>query len=127
MVRKNQKELNEISYDKWPLLELRKNLNKTRISVNLFALNIINHDVFEKFSIFVILANSITLAMEDPQAVSTTVLADMLENIFLALYSIEMILKITGLGFAFNEGAYLRDVWNILDFTIVSSAYLTVF
>lgn len=37
-----------------------------------------------------------------------------------------MCLKILGLGFLFNEGAYLRDAWNILDFTIVSSAYLTL-
>jgi len=37
-----------------------------------------------------------------------------------------MILKIMGLGFLFNTGAYLRDPWNILDFTIVMSAYVTV-
>jgi hypothetical protein len=50
-----------------------------------------------------------------------------LENVFLALYSTEMALKIVGLGFLLNEGAYLRDPWNILDFIIVSSAYLTIF
>lgn len=38
-----------------------------------------------------------------------------------------MALKIVGLGFLLNEGAYLRDPWNILDFIIVSSAYLTIF
>ena len=50
-----------------------------------------------------------------------------MENTFLALYSIEMVLKILGLGFFFNKGAYLRDPWNILDFIIVMSAYLTIF
>jgi hypothetical protein len=35
-----------------------------------------------------------------------------------------MSLKILALGFIFNPGAYLRDPWNILDFTIVSTAYL---
>lgn len=50
-----------------------------------------------------------------------------MENIFLALYSVEMVLKILGLGFVFNKGAYLRDPWNILDFIIVMSAYLTIF
>lgn len=50
-----------------------------------------------------------------------------MENVFLALYSTEMLLKIVGLGFLFNKGAYLRDPWNILDFIIVSSAYLTLF
>ena len=39
------------------------------------------------------------------------------------LYSIEMCLKILGLGFILNEHSYLRDSWNILDFVIVASAY----
>lgn len=35
-----------------------------------------------------------------------------------------MFLKIIGLGFFFNKKAYLKDTWNILDFIIVSTAYL---
>ena len=35
-----------------------------------------------------------------------------------------MLLKIMGMGFVFNKGAYLRDAWNILDFVIVTSGYL---
>jgi hypothetical protein len=35
-----------------------------------------------------------------------------------------MVLKILGLGFALNRGAYLRDPWNILDFFIVMTGYL---
>lgn len=92
----------------------------------MFALNIISSKIFDNACILVILANSITLAAEDPLAVSSTPASDAVENLFLALYSIEMCLKIVGLGFVFNEGAYLRDPWNILDFTIVSSAYLTI-
>ena len=37
-----------------------------------------------------------------------------------------MVLKILGLGFIFNRGAYLRDAFNILDFFIVVSAYLSM-
>ena len=37
-----------------------------------------------------------------------------------------MVLKILGLGFIFNKGAYLRDAWNILDFTIVMTGYLSL-
>jgi hypothetical protein len=37
-----------------------------------------------------------------------------------------MIFKILGRGFLFNKGAYLRDPWNILDFVIVMSSYLTI-
>lgn len=37
-----------------------------------------------------------------------------------------MVLKILGMGFIFNKGAYLRDYFNILDFFIVVSAYLAM-
>jgi hypothetical protein len=126
VVKQTRLELNELYRDRWPFLNFRKRVFRVIIYINMFALNIISSKVFEHACITVILANSITLAAEDPQAVSSTALADAVENIFLALYSIEMCLKIVGLGFVFNEGAYLRDPWNILDFTIVSSAYLTI-
>jgi hypothetical protein len=35
-----------------------------------------------------------------------------------------MCLKILAYGFLFTKGAYLRDAWNLLDFIIVTSAYL---
>ena len=38
-----------------------------------------------------------------------------------------MVLKILGMGFVLNRGAYLRDAWNILDFVIVTSGYLPLF
>ena len=50
----------------------------------------------------------------------------LLDDAFLAFYSVELVLKIVGLGFIFNKGAYLRDSWNILDFIIVSSAYASI-
>lgn len=49
-----------------------------------------------------------------------------MDTLFLVLYSVEMGLKILGLGFLFNKGAYLRDAWNLLDFTIVIAGYLSV-
>jgi len=119
--------MNENYTDRWPFLKFRKSLNKARIYVNMFALKIITNKIFENICIGVILANSFSLATEDPQAVSTTPMSEAIENIFLALYSTEMLLKILGLGFLFNKGAYLTDTWNILDFTIVMSAYLTIF
>lgn len=49
------------------------------------------------------------------------------EDVFTILYSLEMFIKIMGLGFILNEGAYLRDSWNILDFVIVVSSYPSYF
>ena len=85
---------------------------------------IIKNDVFEGISLFVILANSLTLAIEDPE--SPNAFIKLLDDIFLALYTVEMSLKVLGLGLIFSKGSYLRDYWNILDFTIVVSAYISI-
>lgn len=39
--------------------------------------------------------------------------------VFTAIYSVEMIGKIIGLGFYQQECAYLREPWNWLDFVVV--------
>ena len=38
-----------------------------------------------------------------------------------------MLLKISAMGFWFNEDAYIKDSWNQLDFIIVMSAFLDSF
>ena len=40
------------------------------------------------------------------------------------LFAFEMIIKIVSLGFIMDNGSYLRESWNILDFGIVSSSLL---
>jgi hypothetical protein len=38
-----------------------------------------------------------------------------------------MILKILGMGFFFAEEAYIKDAWNLLDFTVVMTSVPTMF
>jgi hypothetical protein len=53
--------------------------------------------------------------------------AILIDNIFLYIYTGECVLKIGGLGFLFNKGAYMRDYWNILDFIIVVTGWIVFF
>nr|VZI37928.1 unnamed protein product [Spirometra erinaceieuropaei] len=46
------------------------------------------------------------------------------EKYFLGIFCVEALLKITALGFVLNEGAYLRSIWNILDFIVVVTGLL---
>lgn len=46
--------------------------------------------------------------------------------IFLAIYSIEMVIKITAKGFLLNKYTYLRNPWNWLDFVVITSGYATI-
>lgn len=46
--------------------------------------------------------------------------------IFLAIYSIEMVIKIIAKGFLLNKYTYLRNPWNWLDFVVITSGYATI-
>ena len=41
------------------------------------------------------------------------------EVYFLGIFCVEATLKIVALGFVLHKGAYLRNVWNIMDFIVV--------
>lgn len=42
-----------------------------------------------------------------------------IEYIFLVIFTAECIMKILAYGFIMHQGAYLKNGWNLLDFTIV--------
>ena len=43
----------------------------------------------------------------------------------MALFTLECMLKIIGMGFICGTNAYLKDAWNWLDFIVVVSSLLT--
>ena len=100
---------------------------RSRSWVNFFASKVITHPVFETLSILLIVVNSIALALEDPTKDVQAPYLEASEKVFLYIYTLEMVLKILGLGFILNRGSYMRDPWNLLDFTIVVSGYLPLF
>ena len=62
------------------------------------------------------------LLLDDPT--SQNDVGNMFDEFFLIFYTIEMALKIMGLGFLLNKDAYLRSGWNWLDMTIVVTGFL---
>jgi voltage-gated cation channel len=65
-----------------------------------------------------ILLNCVFLAKTEP--------IEEAEFFFLAIYSIEMLIKIVAKGFALNKYTYLRNPWNWLDFLVITSGYATI-
>ena len=53
-------------------------------------------------------------------------LQDHLEYVFLSIFTVEFVLKVLTKGFVMEQGTYLRDGWNVLDFIIVVIAYIEV-
>ena len=48
---------------------------------------------------------------------------DASEYVFGVIFMCEFFIKMIGMGFVLEKGSYLRDGWNILDFTVVASRY----
>ena len=49
---------------------------------------------------------------------------ELIEYVFLVIFTLEAIMKVVAYGFALHPGSYLRNGWNILDFFIVSVGYV---
>nr|XP_054600899.1 voltage-dependent N-type calcium channel subunit alpha-1B isoform X1 [Nothobranchius furzeri] len=85
---------------------------------------VVNLRYFEMCILMVITMSSITLAAEDPvqaNAPRNNVLK-YLDYVFTGVFTFEMVVKMIDLGLLLHPGSYFRDLWNILDFIVVSGA-----
>jgi voltage-gated sodium channel len=81
----------------------------------------VEKDSFQKFIITLIIFNSITIGMETSSAIMTSI-GDMLlliDKIILAIFVLEITLKLYAYRFSFFKGG-----WNVFDFSIVAIALL---
>ncbi|XP_076348335.1 voltage-dependent calcium channel type A subunit alpha-1-like [Tachypleus tridentatus] len=99
--------------------------------VRLYLLYLLNTQStpFEYAVLLTIIANCIVLALEEhlPHR-DRTPLAQKLENTepyFLGIFCVESLLKILALGFILHKGSYLRNIWNIMDFIVVVTGFIT--
>ncbi|XP_076455033.1 voltage-dependent calcium channel type A subunit alpha-1-like [Babylonia areolata] len=78
-----------------------------------------------------IIANCIVLGLEEhlPKADKTPLALqlDETEVYFLGIFCVEAFLKIVALGFVLHKGSYLRNIWNIMDFIVVVTGFITLF
>ncbi|XP_075051737.1 voltage-dependent L-type calcium channel subunit alpha-1S [Mixophyes fleayi] len=94
------------------------------------CINIVEWKPFEIIILLTIFANCVALAiylpMPEDDTNSTNAVLEKIEYIFLFIFTIEASLKIVAYGFILHTDAYLRNGWNILDFTIVSVGLFSV-
>ncbi|XP_028827231.1 calcium channel, voltage-dependent, P/Q type, alpha 1A subunit, b isoform X6 [Denticeps clupeoides] len=79
---------------------------------------------FEMCILSVIAMSSIALAAEDPvspESPRNNVLR-YFDYVFTGVFTFEMLIKMVVLGLVLHQGSYFRDLWNILDFVVVSGA-----
>ncbi|CAF4890678.1 unnamed protein product, partial [Rotaria sp. Silwood1] len=85
---------------------------------------------FEYLVLFTIFCNCAALALSKPlpnnDTTPTNYILEQIEYIFLAIFTLEVILKIIAYGLCLHPNAYLRSGWNLLDFIIVVVGFLSV-
>ncbi|TRY87439.1 hypothetical protein DNTS_017196, partial [Danionella cerebrum] len=79
---------------------------------------------FEMCILSVIAMSSIALAAEDPVSLDSTQnkVLRYFDYVFTGVFTFEMLIKMVVLGLILHEGSYFRDLWNFLDFVVVSGA-----
>ena len=79
---------------------------------------------FDTLIMAVICGSSIALATEDPvnEDSPRNEFLNYLDYAFTAVFTLEMLLKVIDLGVILHPGSYCRDIWNILDATVVICA-----
>ncbi|KAI0987172.1 hypothetical protein GJ496_005576 [Pomphorhynchus laevis] len=96
-----------------------------------YACAVINWNPFEYMVLLAIIANCVVLGMEDHLPASDkTPISKSLEKTeiyFLGIFCCEALLKIVALGFVLHKGSYLRSMWNIIDFIVIVTGFITHF
>ncbi|XP_069194602.1 muscle calcium channel subunit alpha-1 [Procambarus clarkii] len=87
------------------------------------CIDVVEWKPFEWFILFTIFANCVALAVYTPYPNSdsnaTNAQLEQIEIIFMVIFTLECFMKIIAYGFVLHPGAYIRSVWNTLDFLIV--------
>ncbi|KAM8839377.1 voltage-dependent R-type calcium channel subunit alpha-1E [Synchiropus picturatus] len=87
---------------------------------------VVNLRYFEMSILLVIVASSIALAAEDPVCTNSerNKVLRYFDYVFTGVFTFEMIIKMIDQGLILHDGAYFRDMWNILDFIVVVGALI---
>jgi hypothetical protein len=93
-----------------------------------YSLDFVSSKWFDKFILFVIILNCITLALDNPQDRGSELSSfiKLADYVFIVIFVVEMVLKITAYGFVKEENSYLSDAWNVMDFVIVMTGLFSI-
>ncbi|KRZ84795.1 Voltage-dependent calcium channel type A subunit alpha-1 [Trichinella sp. T8] len=120
----------ECEYEKGPkMIENLSQNGQAKLTDACDAFRIFVHKIvctkyFEMAIMVVICLSSISLAAEDPVDESNprNKYLNYLDYAFTAVFTVEMILKVIDMGVIIHPGSYCRDLWNIMDATVVICA-----
>uniref|UniRef100_A0A8C2W7T3 Voltage-dependent L-type calcium channel subunit alpha n=1 Tax=Cyclopterus lumpus TaxID=8103 RepID=A0A8C2W7T3_CYCLU len=86
-----------------------------------FCHKLINHQIFTNLILVFIMLSSISLAAEDPirNFSARNIVLGYFDYAFTAIFTVEILLKMTAFGAFLHKGAFCRNYFNLLDLLVV--------
>uniref|UniRef100_A0A8C9TP71 Voltage-dependent L-type calcium channel subunit alpha n=1 Tax=Scleropages formosus TaxID=113540 RepID=A0A8C9TP71_SCLFO len=93
------------------------NTNPVRVACH----RLINHHIFTNLILVFIMLSSVSLAAEDPirNFSARNIILGYLDYAFTAIFTVEILLKMTTYGAFLHKGAFCRNYFNLLDLLVV--------
>ena len=90
---------------------------------------IVRSSLFENFILLMIIISSMKLALDtyfisDSADSAQIVASNAIDYVFNVIFICECLTKVLSFGFVVDEGSYLRENWNVMDFFIVMSSLI---
>ena len=104
-------------------LEQRQTIYKGLVYARFWCRFFIDNIIFDNISLLIIILNTILILISDPTDDNN--IGNYFDNYFLFFYTVEAILKIIAFTFVSAEDAYIKDYWNILDFSVVLVGWIS--
>uniref|UniRef100_A0A7N8XDX9 Voltage-dependent L-type calcium channel subunit alpha n=1 Tax=Mastacembelus armatus TaxID=205130 RepID=A0A7N8XDX9_9TELE len=91
------------------------------ISFRVFCHKLINHQIFTNLILVFIMLSSVSLAAEDPirNFSARNIILGYFDYAFTAIFTVEILLKMTAFGAFLHKGAFCRNYFNLLDLLVV--------
>uniref|UniRef100_A0A672GMR4 Voltage-dependent L-type calcium channel subunit alpha n=1 Tax=Salarias fasciatus TaxID=181472 RepID=A0A672GMR4_SALFA len=89
--------------------------------VRVFCHKLINHQIFTNLILVFIMLSSVSLAAEDPirNFSARNIILGYFDYAFTAIFTVEILLKMTAFGAFLHKGAFCRNYFNLLDLLVV--------
>ncbi|XP_056897794.1 voltage-dependent L-type calcium channel subunit alpha-1D isoform X7 [Takifugu flavidus] len=86
-----------------------------------FCHKLINHQIFTNLILVFIMLSSVSLAAEDPirNFSARNIILGYFDYAFTAIFTVEILLKMTAFGAFLHQGAFCRNYFNLLDLLVV--------
>ena len=85
-----------------------------------FCISLFIHPMFSRFMMLTVIVNCGFMTLSKPPPFVENVL----EHVFMTIYTLECIVKIIARGFFVDQMSYVRDPWNLVDLFVVGLGYI---